>query len=447
MQLEQDTIVAISTPPGRGGIGIVRLSGPQAREIAASLCRLRHPLVAGKARFAELLDDAGEVLDEGLLTLFAAPHSYTSEDVVEVSAHGAPVLLDFLVRACVARGARLAEPGEFTQRAFLSGRLDLTQAEAVNDLIGAQTLHQARVAAAQLGGGLARRIAPVKQELTLLVAALEAGVDFAEDDLDLLSAEEIAGKVEGILVSLTRLAGSYRHGRIVRDGFSMAIVGRPNAGKSSLFNKLLKQERAIVTAEPGTTRDTISDWMSIEGIPVEMIDTAGLREAESEAESRGIERTRSTMAEADVVLHVVDATEVKECLGREDEATLLGLVGRPHLLVLNKCDLARPQVEGVLVSAATGEGIEELKQLILREIGGVQEAQGGALLTNLRQHGAVEKALQAIASAGQAAKGLLPHEVILLDLYACLEALDELTGTTTNDDILHLIFSSFCIGK
>src|ERR1700677_3433166 len=305
--LHEDTIVAISTPPGRGGIGILRLSGPAARTIPEPLLKLRHPLAPAHARFAQIIDNTAEtpgtVLDEAVVTYYAAPHSYTSEDIVEIAAHGSPVLLDHLLRQCLATGARLAEPGEFTQRAFHSGRLDLTQAEAVHDLIEATTLHQARIAARQLGGALSSRIAPIKQQLIALIAALEAGIDFAEDDIDLLPANEITAQIAAIQAPLTALEHTFAYGRIVREGFTPAIIGRPNAGKSSLFNRLLQRDRAIVTAAPGTTRDPITERLAIGGVPVELVDTAGLRDApEGEAETQGIERTRLAMADADFVV-------------------------------------------------------------------------------------------------------------------------------------------------
>ena len=446
-----DTIVAISTPPGRGGIGIVRLSGPAARTIAEPLLKLRHPLAPAQARFAEILDNTGETLDEAVVTWFEKPHSYTSEDIVEIAAHGSPVLLDHLLRQCLAAGARLAEPGEFTQRAFLSGRLDLTQAEAVSDLIEATTLHQARIAAQQLGGSLSRQITPIKQQLTTLIAALEAGIDFAEDDIDLLPTTEITAQIQSIQNPLTALEQTFSYGRIVREGFTLAIVGRPNVGKSSLFNCLVERDRAIVTATPGTTRDLVTERVSLEGVPVELIDTAGLRDSTDEAETIGIAKSREAMAEADVVLLVLDATAP---LHEEDEAAIAALEHRPSVIVINKSDLVRaahlsnPDSHSLLeTSALTGAGVPELRRAILSRL--INEAPGAetALLTNLRQQQSVSDALAALNRAWRAVAAIIPHEMILLDLYEALHALDVLTGTTTNDDILNLIFSKFCIGK
>jgi tRNA modification GTPase len=473
----QDTIVAISTPTGRGGIGIVRVSGPQARAVVAPMLRMRHELSAGRARFGAVVDVASQektevdpctmtnptadraVLDECVVTLFAGPHSYTGEDVVEIAAHGAPVLLDYIVRQACAGGARLATPGEFTQRAFLAGRIDLTQAEAVDDLIGSVTLEQARAAARQLGGGLAKTVAPIKEELVGLIAALEAGIDFAEDDIDVLPATTIEAKIAAIREPLQQLERSFAYGRVVRDGFRLAIVGRPNAGKSSLFNRLVERDRAIVTATPGTTRDLVTETVAIGGIPVELVDTAGLRESADEAERMGIAKSREAMAEADVVLLVVDASTG---WGEEDGAVLerVGAAGNV-VVVWNKCDLVvgaeadssaalqnNKQNGAVQTSAITGEGISQLREAIVHAVGGdaggLREA---GMLTNLRQHQAVSAALAGLDAARAAVGASIPHEMVMLDLYAALRALDALTGATTSEDVLRLIFSKFCIGK
>lgn len=450
-EVGNDTIVAISTPPGRGGIGIVRLSGALAVAMTEPLLRLRHPLAAGQARFAEVVDaEDQEILDEAVVTYFAGPNSYTGEDVIEIAAHGAPVLLDYLVRACIDRGARLAEPGEFTERAFLAGRLDLTQAEAVHDLIESTTLHQARVAAQQLGGALSRRVLPIKERLVHLIATLEAGIDFAEDDIDLLPDAAIIAQMEAIAAPLTALEQTFRYGRIVRDGFTLAIVGRPNAGKSSLFNRLIERDRAIVTSTPGTTRDLVTERVSLDGIPLELVDTAGLREASDEAETIGIAKSREAMAEADMVLLVLDATAP---LHPEDEAAIAAHESRPLLIACNKRDLApgvslaKGQHRVIETSALTGEGIAELRSAIVALM--TSGAPGGeaALLTNIRQQQAVSACLAALGRARAAVDAAVPHEMVLLDLYEALQALDGLTGATTTDDILHLIFSTFCIGK
>jgi tRNA modification GTPase len=454
-----DTIAAISTPPGRGGIGIVRLSGPQATDIAAQLVKLRQTLEHGRARLADVVDGAREELegvdsnriDEALVTWFAAPSSYTAEDVVEIAAHGSPVVLELLLRRALDLGARLAEPGEFTQRAFLAGRLDLTQAEAVRDLIEAQTLTQVRQAASQMGGALSRRVSPVKQALVELISLLEAGIDFAEDDVDVAPKAEIARRIGELTPPLKALEASFARGRIVHDGLTLAIVGRPNAGKSSLFNRLVERERAIVTATPGTTRDLVTERISLEGIPLELVDTAGLREGHEEAEQLGIARSREALADAALVLVVLDATQQ---LNDEEHGLLEAVQGRPALVVVNKSDLARTgdaveSVGGVptmQTSALTGEGIPRLRERILALATGGAASEPG-LLTSLRHHQAITTALTALGDAAQANADSIPHEMILLDLYRGLWALDSLTGQTTSDDILNLIFSTFCIGK
>lgn len=465
--IEQDTIVAISTPPGRGGIGIVRLSGERALEIASGLLHLRETPVHARAQLTEILDPkatesgAAKRLDEAVVTFFQAPNSYTREDVVEIAAHGSPVILEHLVRACIERGARLARPGEFTERAFLSGRIDLTQAEAVRDLIDAQTLYQAKIASEQMDGALSRRIGPIKQALIDLIAALEAGIDFAEDDIDVMPAASIGDRIVAIAEPLHTLAASFAYGRVVRDGFSLAIVGRPNAGKSSLFNRLVQRERAIVTATPGTTRDLVTQRVSLSGIPLDLIDTAGLRISSDEAESLGIQKSREALADADVVLLVLDVTA--DTLTSDEIALLDQLHARRSIAVLNKIDLPHGGCEDEVVrrlggagaaittSALTGDGIPALQEKILALVRG----DGGAshpdtesgLVTNLRQQQALSETLRSLERVEVALATNVPHEMLLLDLYEALRNLDALTGTTTADDILNLIFSTFCIGK
>jgi tRNA modification GTPase len=386
-----------------------------------------------------------------MVTYFAAPNSYTADDLVEIAAHGSPVVLDLLLRRAIEHGARLAEPGEFTQRAFLSGRIDLTQAEAVRDLIEAQTLTQARQAASQMGGALSRRAAPAKQNLVELVALMEAGIDFAEDDIDVTPQQEIARRIDEIALPLAALETSFSRGRIVHDGLTLAIVGRPNAGKSSLFNRLVERDRAIVTPTPGTTRDTVSERISLDGIPLELVDTAGLREAHDVAEQLGIARSREALADAALVLIVMDATQP---LNEEERDLLAAVQGRPALVACNKSDLATPAaapqnaqgIPAIATSALTGEGVAELRSRILALASGGAASESG-MLTNMRQHQAVTTALSALTDAKNANAGGIPHEMILLDLYRALWALDSLTGQTTTDDILQLIFSTFCIGK
>ncbi len=491
-----DTIVAVATPPGRGGIGVVRLSGPRALEIARPMLRLKHALQPGRVVFGELIDTGTEVntptlaakgaarmghppesrciehIDEVVVTYFAKPHSYTTDDVLEMSAHGSPVVLRHLVERCVAAGARLAEPGEFTMRAFLNGRIDLTQAEAVRDLIDSQTLYQAKVAAQQLEGALSRRLHPIKQKLVELIAMLEAGIDFAEDDVSVMPDQKILEHIGDVRAPLDQLSESFAYGKIVHEGLTLAIVGRPNVGKSSLFNRLVERERAIVTATPGTTRDLVSETVAIGGIPVKLVDTAGIRQALDEAESIGIRKSMEALADADLVLIVLDASQEKADQGDE----LLGLADSQRAIVVeNKCDLrteiprsrksretwgthmpetriSNTRASGtqisVQTSALTGEGIAELRAEILRYIGGESGMQLEAgFLTNVRHQGLIKDSLAALDAARNAVAGKIPHEMLLLDLYNALRPLDGITGATTTDDILNLIFSTFCIGK
>jgi tRNA modification GTPase len=471
-----DTIVAIATPPGRGGIGVVRLAGPEARAIALPMLRLKHELEAGRAVFGELLEPRGDGvaadpppvrterspapaeprIDEVVVTYFAKPNSYTTDDVVEISAHGAPVVLRHIVQLALERGARLAEPGEFTMRAFLNGRLDLTQAEAVRDLIESQTLYQAKVAAQQLEGSLSRRIQPVKQKLVELIALLEAGIDFAEDDISVLLGEQILGHIAEIRNPLEELAQSFAYGKLVHEGLTLAIVGRPNVGKSSLFNRLVERERAIVTAIPGTTRDLVSETVAIGGIPIRLVDTAGIRRALDEAESIGIRKSMEALADADLVLVVLDSSQP---VSLEDEELLQQAGRRAAILVQNKADLdgagtwsgfqgGDESLPRVRTSALTGEGMVELRDEILRQTAGEKRAEAETgFLTNVRHQRLVQDALNMLEKASSAVPNRVPHEMLLLDLYSALRALDEITGATTTDDILNLIFGKFCIGK
>ncbi len=474
-----DTIVAIATPPGRGGIGVVRLAGARALEIAGPMLRLKHTLEPGGAVFGELIEPGGEAaelrsagqpgaavptgtlstrIDEVVVTYFAKPHSYTTDDVIEISAHGSPVVLRHVVELCVGAGARLAEPGEFTMRAFLNGRIDLTQAEAVRDLIDSQTLYQAKVAAQQLEGALSRRLQPIKQKLVELIAVLEAGIDFAEDDVSVMPDAAILAHIAAVRTPLEQLSATFAYGKIVHEGLTLAIVGRPNVGKSSLFNQLVERERAIVTATPGTTRDLVSETVAIGGIPVKLVDTAGIRHALDEAESIGIRKSMEALADADLVLVVLDASQGETA---EDAELLRQAANRPVIVVENKSDLttgetptSRKEREkwgtriSVSTSALTAHGIGELRAEILRHIGGEagMQAESG-FLTNVRHQGLIKDSLAALGAAENAVAAKVPHEMLLLDLYNALRPLDAITGATTTDDILNLIFSTFCIGK
>ena len=466
-----DTVVAIATPAGRGGIGVVRLAGPEAVSIAQPMLRLTHTLEPGRAVFGELVEPeakndaqaaaihpaeldgaSGARIDEVVVTYFQKPHSYTTDDIVEISAHGSPVVLRHIVELALARGARLAEPGEFTMRAFLNGRIDLTQAEAVRDLIESQTLFQAKVAAQQLEGALSKRLQPMKQKLVELIALLEAGIDFAEDDISVLPPDQILKHIAEVQVPLAELAGSFAFGKIVHEGLTLAIVGRPNVGKSSLFNCLVERERAIVTATPGTTRDLVSETVALGGIPVKLVDTAGIRRALDEAESIGIRKSMEALADADIVLFVLDASEP---LGDEDRELLMHVEGRTAIAVHNKADLDGSELSNfnsrlpvIRTSAVTGLGIPELRSEILRHIAGdnIPQAESG-FLTNVRHQARVSDAMNGLEAAIEAVGNQVPHEMLLLDLYSALRPLDEITGATTTEDILNLIFSTFCIGK
>ncbi len=444
MQL-RDTIVAISTPSGRSGIGVVLLSGPGARSIASGILRpsTAHEWKPWTASLAELVDDDGRAIDQVVATFFAAPRSYTAEDLIEISCHGSPVVLRFCVERCVKSGARLAEPGEFSLRAFLNGLIDLPQAEAVRDLIEATTLYQARIAAQQAEGSVSRRIRPIKEHLLELIALLEAGIDFAEDDVSVAPAQEILRRLTPIEQALAALAATFDYGRLVHTGLTLAIVGRPNVGKSSLFNRLLDQDRAIVTEIPGTTRDLVSEVAAIDGIPIKFVDTAGIRPGEDLVETLGIERSYQAMADADLTLVVFDLSQPVA----PEDTTLLQRARRQgrYILVGNKSDIATTAVEGAVhVSALTGFGIDELRRHIAPAAAREQDS---GFITSIRHEQLLRESVEALGQARKATEFGIPHEMLLLDLYAALRPIDAITGATTADDILNRIFSTFCIGK
>ena len=429
----------------------MRISGNRARAIAEAI--LDRPGGLGhwepsQARLAHLIDSQGRVIDQVMVTFFQKPRSYTAEDVVELSCHGSPVILRYAVERALHAGARLAEPGEFTLRAYIHGRIDLPQAEAVRDLIEATTLYQARIAAQQTGGSVSRRIAPLKSQLVELIALLEAGIDFAEDDVAVARADEILRRLGPVSEGVRSLARSFEYGHLVRDGFSLAIVGRPNVGKSSLFNRLLEQDRAIVTEIPGTTRDLVSETATIGGIPVKLYDTAGVRQATELVESLGIERSYQAIADADLTLVLLDLSQPAAA---EDHNLIKRAASQGRsLLAGNKCDL--PRAEGhhsaIAVSALTGEGIPTLRQAILDALAphGALEPETG-FITSLRHERLLRECAGYLEKAKGAVEASIPHEMLLLDLYAALAPLDAITGATTADDILNRIISTFCIGK
>src|SRR5258706_9623547 len=400
------------------------------------------------ATLAELPDTSGHAVDQVVVTYFAAPRSYTAEDVIEISCHGSPVVLRFALERACACGARLAEPGEFTLRAYLNGRIDLPRAEAVRDLIDATTLYQARIAAQQVNGSVSLRLKPVKEQLLELIALLEAGIDFAEDDISVAAPEEIVRRIDPVLAAVRALIQSFAYGKLVHQGFTLAIVGRPNVGKSSLFNRLLEQDRAIVTDVPGTTRDLVSETAVIEGIPVKFVDTAGIRTGQDVVEKLGIERSYQAMADADLTVVVVDLSVSLDAADRQliEKSQQQG----KSIVAGNKCDLpAQADAPGALrVSALTGEGLAELRRAIIDAIapGGRLEQEGG-FITSLRHEQLLQETREALEQARTATAQGIPHEMLLLDLYAALRPIDGITGCTTADDILNPNFSTFCIGK
>lgn len=452
-----DSIVAIATPPGRGGIGIVRISGPSSQEIAGVILDRRVPLEARRATLTRVRaagqSGRSEALDEVIATYFPAPHSYTGEDVVEISAHGSPVVLRAIVGSALDAGGRLAEPGEFTLRAFLHGKRDLIQAEAVADLIAAATPLQARVAFDQLEGTLTQRIAVIDAELFDLIARLEASLDFPDEGYHFIEPAETARRVAGLVQRLDQLLGSARRGRMIREGATAVVAGRPNVGKSSIFNMLAGVDRAIVTPIAGTTRDLVSEQIDLDGLAITLVDTAGWRDTDELVEREGVARGARARAVADLLILVLDRSEP---LCAEDQQLLAQTEGQRRIVVANKGDLPAAfdvATEGgaghpVSVSAKTGAGADELRRGIVRVLTGSDTLRDPAALSNVRHIALVEQARASLVSAEQAVgTGATPEEFVLVDLQAARARLEEIVGARTSEDLLQHIFEKFCIGK
>jgi tRNA modification GTPase len=469
-----DTICAIATPAGQGGIGIVRLSGPQALSIASQVVRLRSgdslsSVPSHTLHLADLvipaLEKHGEVravrnrlpvsglIDEALVVYMKAPRSFTAEDVVEIQSHGGMLVLELVCRVCLESGARMAEPGEFTKRAFLNGRLDLSQAEAVLDTIRAASSAGLNIAQRQLRGDLAHEIEQARASLLTVLAHVEAGIDFVDEDISFLQQDEFVRIVSHARVVVQKLEATARDGRILKEGAHVVILGRPNVGKSSLLNRLLKEERAIVTAIPGTTRDVIEESIDIDGVMIHLADTAGMRETDDVVEREGIRRARAAQDEADLLLVVVDGSVP---LTSDDRELLRSVRDRKHMVLLNKADLAEtverdPALTDRLVyimSAKTGMGIEVVKSALLAQlVSGGFETGESLMVTNARHRDALRRASTSLDQALESVRGGMAGELISIDVRAAADALGEITGAITTDEILGRIFSEFCVGK
>lgn len=451
-----DTIIALATPPGRSAIAVIRLSGTDALSFTRTI--LRDEQFTPKPAHAVLKNiqnpETGESIDKALVTYFQAPSSFTGEDVVEISCHGSPVILRQVIDALLGMGVRLADPGEFTLRALGAGKIDLSQAEAIRDLINAQTDAAAQQALRQLSGELSARLQPLKDRLIGVIVTLESAVEFVEDDLPEIEIERIKETIGPLTAEIALLASSFGAGHLLRDGFKVTLIGRPNTGKSSLFNSLLRMERAIVTEIPGTTRDTLSELVNIKGVPVLLTDTAGIRESSNRVEGMGVERTKRAMAEADLLLVVIDGAAV---FTTEDSDFLLLTSEQRRIIAVNKSDLPtfrsglQTELNGrsrvVNISAKDGLGLEDLREAILEPFTVASGNQAGLLITDARHHDLLRRAEAELESSSQSIRRSESEELVLVGLHNALRFLDEITGETTAEDVLSRIFSTFCIGK
>lgn len=454
---EHDTICAVSTPPGEGGIGIIRVSGRQSIEIAERIFRPKgvkdlRSVPSHSLHYGRIVDPAtDEIIDEALLTVMRAPATYTREDVVEVNCHGGMAALRRTLVCLLAAGARPAEPGEFTKRAFLNGRIDLAQAEAVMDIIRAKTELSLRAANEQLIGGLSGEAANLRERMIGIVAGVEAGVDFPEEDVETPSGGPLAHEIESLLHEIDGMLSGFQYGRILREGYATAIVGRPNVGKSSLLNALLRQNRAIVTEVPGTTRDVLEEYLSIDGMPIRILDTAGIRHTHDLVEQEGVRRSLAAIARADIVLVVLDGAQP---LVADDRRVIEEARGKTTIAVINKSDLARklepldwPE-RSVEISCKTGQGLDALRTSLLDAMHrGAVPPREHAWAVNERHRRALEQARGSMEKALASASAGLSPEFIALDLRDALDSVGLITGATYTEDILERIFRDFCIGK
>jgi tRNA modification GTPase len=461
--LTDDTIAAIATPPGPGGIGIIRISGPRSLSILKKLFKPHRAdftfFASHKMYYGWVVDPAGEnLVDEVLAVFMQGPHSYTREDVVEIQCHGSFLVLQEILSLVLQEGARLAEPGEFTKRAFLNGRIDLTQAEAVLEVLQAKTSEGLQMAMAQLHGRLHDVLNEIKDALLSVLAVIEVAIDFPEDDVEILNTQGLLDTLkQNVQKPLAELIASSAKGKVYRDGISVVILGRPNVGKSSMLNRLLREERAIVTAFPGTTRDTIEEYINIKGMPVRVIDTAGIREGVESVEEAGIQRAKQKLEEADLILFLVDASETPS---KEDQLLYASIQNRPHLLVLNKIDIAAsenrkqyPEIfsesKSIESSTKTGEGLDNLEQAIFDQVtgGGMQWDPGHASLPNVRHQQSICRAAEAVSGAINGLAQGNPPDLVAVDVQAVLGHLGDIVGESTPEDVLNVIFEKFCIGK
>ena len=444
------TIVALSTPRGRGALAVIRLSGPLAINIATQMAGLDN-IEPRKAKLTKLVHDY-QVIDEALLTCFLAPHSLTGEDVVEISCHGSPAVVRQIVDRSLELGALLAGPGEFTLRALSNGKINLAQAEAIRDLISAQTDAAVKQAARQMNGELSNTLNPFKEKLVEVIVLLESALEFVEDDLPAPRVNEIEETLASVIAGVQKLSASFSAGRLLQDGVRVTIAGRPNVGKSSLFNSLVAHERAIVTEIPGTTRDTLSEAVDLGGIPVILTDTAGVRETSDGIETLGIERTHRALSDADLVLVVLDGSEE---VGPADRDLLSQTAESRRLVLMNKSDLPSFKDESgclgvaqtINVSARTGEGLDALREAMLEILNSAGVENQGLLITNVRHYDLLCRTRQELELAQATFCDRHSEELVLVPLHNALKYLGQITGETTTEDILSEIFATFCIGK